>query len=191
MLGGPRVQLGDVETQRVEQAAGDVGDRDHRRALVVQLRRRDAADVAEALHDAALLVEPVPEPVARALRRHHDTGSRGLAPEDRAADRDRLPGHDLRHRMADEHRVRVHHPGHRLLVRRHVGRGDVGLRPDLAHELRREAARQLLDLARRERARVAANAALRAAVRAAAASAHFHVIHDASAAHSPSDTSES
>ena len=50
-----------------------------------------------------------------------------------------------------QHRVRVHHPRHRLLVRRHVGRRDVGLRADLAHELGREAARQPLELARRER----------------------------------------
>ena len=48
----------------------------------------------------------------------------------RAADRDRLAGDDLRHGVALLHRVRVHHPRHRLLVRRHVGRGDVLLRAD-------------------------------------------------------------
>ena len=65
------------------------------------------------------------------------------------------------------HRVRVHHPGHRLLVRGHVRGGDVLLRPDDGQELRREPARQALDLGQRELARVAANAALRAAVRQA------------------------
>ena len=34
------------------------------------------------------------------------------------------------HRVPALHRVRVHHPGHRLLVRRHVRRGDVLLRAD-------------------------------------------------------------
>ena len=75
-----------------------------------------------------------------------------------------LPGHDLRHRVAALHRVRVHHPRHRLLVRRHVGRGDVLLRPDERQQLRGEAARDALDLGVRQRARVAADAALRAAV---------------------------
>ena len=78
-------------------------------------------------------------------------------PEDGAADRDRLPGHDLRHRVAALHRVRVHHPGHRLLVRGHVRRGDVLLGPDDREQLGGEAAREPLDLAGRERARVAAH----------------------------------
>ena len=84
--------------------------------------------------------------------------------EDRAADRDRLPGHDLGDRVAGLHRVRVHHPGHRLLVRRHVRRRDVLLGPDHRQELGGEAAGQPLELGLRERARVAAHAALRAAV---------------------------
>ena len=147
------------------EATGDVGDGDHGCAPVVQLRRRDPADVAEPLNDAALLVELEPEPVTSTLCSHHDARARRLAPEDRAADRDRLTGHNLRHSVADEHRVRVHHPRHGLFVCRHVGRGDVGLRADLAHELRREAAGQPLQLARRERAGIAADAALRAAVR--------------------------
>ena len=57
------------------------------------------------------------------------------------------------HRVADLHRVRVHHPGHRLLVGRHVRRGDVALRADDRQELRGEAARQALQLGlRRARA---------------------------------------
>ena len=83
---------------------------------------------------------------ARAID-HHDAGAGRLVPEDRAADRDRLAGHDLRHRVAALHRVRVHHPGHRLLVRRHVRRGDVLLRPDERQQLRREPPRQPLELA--------------------------------------------
>src|SRR5690349_2283086 len=52
MLGDVRVQLGHLETRRRVGAPGDVGHRDHRRAVVVELRHRDAADVAEALDDA-------------------------------------------------------------------------------------------------------------------------------------------
>ena len=154
-----------VEPVRVVDAAGDVRDGDHGRAAVGQLVRRDAADVAEALHDAALLGEVPAEPLAGAGDDHHDAGAGRLVAEDGAADRDRLAGDDLRHRVADLHRVGVHHPRHRLLVRRHVGRGDVLLRPDHRQQVRREAARQALDLARRHLARVAANASLRPSVR--------------------------
>ena len=114
---------------------------------VDELVRRDPADVAEALDDAALLGEVPAEPLARAGDHHHDAGAGRLVPEDGAADRDRLAGHDLRHRVADLHRVRVHHPRHRLLVRRHVRRGDVLLRADDRQQLGGEAARQALELA--------------------------------------------
>ena len=107
------------------------------------------------------------EPVARARDDHHDAGAGRLVPEDGAADRDRLAGDDLRDRVAALHRVRVHHPRHRLLVRGHVRRGDVLLRADDRQELGGEPPRQALELAQRERARLAADAALRAAVREA------------------------
>ena len=102
-------------------------------------------------------------------RPHHDARARRLVPEERAADRHRLAGHDLGHGVAPLHRVRVHHPGHRLLVRRHVGRRDVELRPDELRELGGEAAGDARQLALRQVARVAAHAALRAAVRQAGA----------------------
>ena len=66
--------------------------------------------------------------------------------------------------MPDLHRVGVHHPGHRLLVRGHVRRRDVLLRADDRQQLRGEAAGDLLQLVRREVMRVAAEAALGAAV---------------------------
>ena len=134
----------DVETVLVVDATRDVGDRDHRGAAVDELVGGDAAHVAEALDDAALLGEVPAEPLAGAGDHHHDAGAGRLVPEHRAADRDRLAGHDLRHRVADLHRVRVHHPGHRLLVRRHVRRGDVLLRPDDRQELGGEATGQPL-----------------------------------------------
>ena len=157
----------DVEAGRVVDAAGHVRDGDDGGAAVGELVRGDPADVAEALDDAALLGEVPAEPLAGAGDHHHDAGAGRLVAEDGAADRDRLAGDDLRHGMADLHRVRVHHPRHRLLVRRHVGGGDVLLRADHRQQLRREAARQALDLALRHLARVAADAALRAAVRQA------------------------
>ena len=116
----------------------------------LQLGRRDAADVAEALHDAALPGERPAEPVAGA----RDAPSRRRAPvaswrKTEPPIDDRLPGDDLRHRVAALHRVRVHHPRHRLLVRRHVRRGDVLLRADDRQQLRGEAAREPLELAAR------------------------------------------
>ena len=52
MLGDVGVECRDVEPRLVVRASRDVRDRDDARAAVVQLRRGDAADVAEALHDA-------------------------------------------------------------------------------------------------------------------------------------------
>ena len=109
-------------------------------------------------------VEVPAEPRARALDHHHDAGARRLVPEQRAADRDRLAGHDLGHGVALLHRVGVHHPGHRLLVRGHVRRGDVELRADERREVGGEPARHARELAVRELPRAAAHAALRAAV---------------------------
>ena len=112
----------------------------------VELGRRDPADVAEALDDAALVGQLPAQPLAGALDHHHHAGAGRLVAEERAAERDRLAGHDLRHGVADLHRVGVHHPGHRLLVGRHVGRRDVLLRPDDRQQLRGEAPRHLPQL---------------------------------------------
>ena len=160
------VERGDVEPALGVEPAGDVRDGDDRRAeRRASSERRDAADVAESLDDAALVGERPAQAVARARDHHDDARAGRLVAEHRAADRDRLAGHDLRHGVAALHRVRVHHPRHRLLVRRHVRRRDVLLRADDRQELRREAPRQPLELAERHAARIAANAALRAAVR--------------------------
>ena len=69
MLGDVRVQLRDVEAVGRVDAARDVRHPEHRRAAHVQLGRRDAADVAEALDDAALLADLLAEALARALER--------------------------------------------------------------------------------------------------------------------------
>ena len=126
--------------------------------------RRDPADVAEALDDTVLLGQVPAEPVTSAGDHHNDAGAGGLVAEDGATDRDRLAGDDLGDGVADLHRVRVHHPGHCLLVGGHVGSGDVLLRPDHRQQLGGEAPGQALDLALRHLARVTADAALRTAV---------------------------
>ena len=133
----------------------------------MQLGRGDPADVAEALHDAPLLVERPAEPGAGALDDHDHARSGRLVTEHGAPDRDRLAGHDLRDRVALLHRVRVHHPRHRLLVRRHVRRRDVELRADERRELGGEPAGDARQLVLRQLVRAAADAALRAAVRQA------------------------
>ena len=188
-----RAVLADVLVQRRDVEAvrrrGRRRTRPRRRSTVApllgELGRGDAADVAEALDDAAQRGELPAEPRARALDHHHDAGAGRLVPEDRAADRDRLAGHDLRHGVALLHRVGVHHPGHRLLVRRHVGRGDVDLRADERREVGREPARDPRELgAARARAGCSARRPSRRRT-GSRSSAHFQVIHIASAAHSP------
>ena len=52
-----------------------------RRPLAASSLRGDAADVAEALHDAALVGELPAEPLARALDHHHDADAGRLVPE--------------------------------------------------------------------------------------------------------------
>ena len=179
----------------VVDAPRDVRDGHDRRTAIDELLRGDPADVAEALHDAALLGELPAQALAGACDHHHDPCAGGLVAEDRATDRDRLARDDLGHRVASLHRVRVHHPGHRLLVRRHVRRRNVDPRADHGKQLGGEATSQPLELAVRQLARVAANTALRAAVgkaeeralprhphgqRSALAERHLRVVPDAS-----------
>ena len=62
-------------------------------------------------------------------------------------------------------RVRVHHPGHRLLVRAHVWRRDVDLRTDERDQLLRVAPRHTLQFIERKRPRIAGHTALGTAIR--------------------------
>ena len=159
--------VGTSSPASVVDAARDVRDGDDRRALLVRARSPRSPPTLPKPWTTQRCSASVPaEPLARALDHHHDARAGRLVAEERAADRDRLAGDDLRHGVAHLHRVGVHHPGHRLLVRRHVGRGDVLLRADERRELGGEAARDRAASSRwRELARVAADAALRAAVR--------------------------
>ncbi len=160
-----RVERPDVEPARRVQAARDVRDGDDSGPQRLQLGGGDATHVAEPLHDAALVGERPAEPVARARDHHDHACSRRFMAEDRATDRDRLAGHDLRNGVAALHRVRVHHPGHRLLVRGHVGSRDVLFRADDRQQLRRETACHALELTERHAPRVAADASFRSSVR--------------------------
>ena len=137
------------------------------RAALVQLGRRNPSDVAEPLDDAALVGEIQAHPLAGLLGAHDDAGAGRLAAEDGAPDRDGLPRHNLGDGVPDLRRVGVHHPRHRLFVRRHVGRRNVLLRADGREQLGRETPCEPLELVLRQRVRVAADAALRAAVREA------------------------
>ena len=113
-----------------------------------ELGRGDAADVAEALDDAArararfqpsrsharsiTITTPAPVASCRKTEPPIETG---------------LPVTISGHGVALLHRVGVHHPGHRLLVRRHVRRRDVDLRADERREIGGEPAREPGELA--------------------------------------------
>ena len=131
-----------------------VGERDDGRALVGEDERQVGADVAEALDgDSPALDRQIllPQRLADAER----SAARGrLDPPHRAAHLERLPGDDAEHRVALVHRVRVEDPGHLARARAHVGRGNVGLRPDEVDDLGRVAARHPLQLGDGELLRV-------------------------------------
>src|ERR1019366_6420180 len=116
-------------------------------ALLVEEPREEAADVAESLHGDAHAGERavlLRDGIADA----EEASARGclLAPE-RAADRERLAGHDAQHGMALVHRVRVEHPRHHRAVGADIGSRDVLLRADLVDDLARVAAGATLELA--------------------------------------------
>ena len=79
------------------------------------------------------------------------------------AQHDRLAGDDARHRVARLLAVRIHDPGHDLLVGAHVGGGDVLIRSDDVDDFRRKAAGEALKLAAGQVGRVDPDAALGAA----------------------------
>ena len=141
-----------------------VADRDHGRPFSPEQPGGDRADVAEALdgHPCAAklqanLAHRLPEDV-------DEPAPGGVAAAGRAADEKRLARHDTGHRTALGHRVRVHDPGHDLLVGAHVGSRDVQIRADHQHDLGGVAPGHVLELLPAHRARVAGHPALRAAI---------------------------
>ena len=154
----------DVEPVLAVDAAADIRDRDHAAAELADESREPRPDVSESL-DGDGGIREVDAEILRRLLEAEDAAAarRGFASE-RPAELDRLSGHDCR-RVAVSRRVGVHHPGHRLRIRIHVGRGDVAVRPEDVADLLREAPGQALLLADAHRSRVALDAALRASER--------------------------
>ena len=105
-----------------------------------------------------------PQPLEGAKRQERDAVAGRLAPPERAARADRLAGDDLGHGDALVHRIGVHEPGHDLLVGAHVGRHHVDARADEGDHLLHVAARQVFQLADRQRRGVDRDAALAAAI---------------------------
>ena len=123
-----------------------------------------------------------------ARRDHHAAAGRFAAAE-RSAHDDRLAGDDGGFGVADVHAVGVHDPRHDLFVGVDVGRRHVLVGADGVDDFRDVAPRERFQFARRHLRRVADDAALAAAERECPATAHFHVIHAASAFTSSSETS--
>ncbi len=158
-------QRGRVQPPGVVDAALPVRHRHHEAAGVVQELRRQAADLAEALHGdrgAAVVHTGLAQ---RGEGGVHDAAAGRAATPLGAADADRLAGDDAGHRVALVGAERVHHPGHRLLVRADVRGRDVLLRADDRHDLAGVATGHPLELVAAEQPRVDGHAALRAAVR--------------------------
>src|SRR5205085_1100657 len=154
-----------VHPERVVGAALHVGDRDDLAASIVEVLRRKATYLAETLHrdgdvtrvDAGLL---------KRLERGDQYAATGRArPALGPTHADGLAGDDTGHGVAEVHRVGVHEPGHRLLVRADVRRWDVLLRPDDRADLAGVAPRDPLELRLAVEPRVDRDATLRPAVR--------------------------
>ena len=146
--------------------AGDrvVADADDPDAALREPERGVRADVAETLHDRGRMRAGDAEPIHRAEGEEGDAMPGRLAPSERAARADRFAGDDLGNGDALIHGIGVHEPGHRLLVGAHVGRHHVDAGPDERDHLLHVAARKVLELAERQRARIDRDAALAAAI---------------------------
>ena len=145
------------------ETAGDVRHARDDRPAVGQLDRGDGTDFAEALDDAAPAGK-IPPSRARAAITITTPAPVASARKTEPPIEIGLPVTISGTAWPDLHRVGVHHPGHRLLVRRHVGRRDVLLRADDREQLGGEAAGHAPGARARERARIAPDAALRPAV---------------------------
>jgi len=101
----------------------------------------------------------------RLVAANHHAASRCFAASARAAQFNRLARYHRRRCLPVVHRVCVHHPGHRLLARAHIRRGNIALRPKPIDQLGGIAPRQTLQFAARHLARITDNSALRPAKR--------------------------
>ena len=164
MGGDVLVERGDVDAVGVVDGALDVAGGHDLGALLGHQARAPRAHVAVALDGHAHvreLLSVVLEDLAQ--REHAPAPSRGVTPE-RAVQPDGLAGDDAGAEPVVA-RVVVEDPRHDLGVGVHVRGGDVGRRPDEVADGVDELAREALELAVRELARVDLDAALAAAER--------------------------
>ena len=189
VLGAPAGHRRDVEAVGIDEPGLGVGHRDDARADRIELGGGDRADVAEALDRDARLADVHADALADGLGHVDDAQAGGLAAPRRAAEHDRLARDDLEDRVAHHLRVRVHEPRHLALARAHIRRRDVAIGADDGDQLGGVAAREALELADAQVVRRSSARRPSRRRRAGPSSAHFHVIHIASAAHSPSETS--
>src|SRR5690606_8337705 len=113
-------------------------------ALERETESGDGAYIAKALDDGGTVLRLHFQEIHGALYEEDDAASGGLAPPGRTADRDWLPGDDLRHGVALVHRPGIHEPRHHLLVRPHVRTDDVRPRSDKGDHLLHIAPREPL-----------------------------------------------
>ena len=153
-----------VQPVGVVDAAEGIGHGDDLHAVAGQGERGDGADVAEALDGGGGFADVQPDGVGGAVDEVADAAAGGLAPAQRAAQRDRFAGDDAGHGGADVDGVGVHHPGHDLFVGAQVGGHDIHLRADERNHLLRVTAGEPLQFGLRQLAGVAGDAAFGAAV---------------------------
>ena len=161
----PVDHLGHVESVFVVETAADIGKSDDFVTGFLHQVRGHRANVAEALNDDPRRFFFHAELCQRLVPANHHAASRRFAASARAAQFNRLAGYDRRRRLPMMHRVRIHHPGHRLLARAHIRRGNIALRPKPIDQFGGIAPRQTFQLAARHLARIADNSALSSAKR--------------------------
>src|SRR6266852_582793 len=159
----PVDDLRHVKTFFIVKCAADVREADNLVARFFHEFPGHGTDVAEALnHDAAawFLDSQLGE---RLVAANHHPAAGGFFPAARAAEFDRLAGHNGCGGLTDVHRVRVHDPSHGLFVSADVGRWDVALRTQPIGQFRGIAASKPLELSSGHLPRIANHSALRAA----------------------------
>ena len=142
-----------------------VADRDHLAAGLGQQLGRGVTHVADALDRHGRIFGTDAKMLQRGQRGQHAATPGGFRAAFRAADTQRLAGHDRRHRMAGLHADRVHHPGHDLGVGIDVRRGDIAVGTDHDADLAGVAPRQVFELVAAEQLGVDDHAPLGAPVR--------------------------
>ena len=105
------------------------------------------------------------EVAQRLIADRRDAAPGRFPPATRAANRERLASDHRRHCLAHVHGIGVHDPRHRLVVRVHIRRGNVLLRPDELNDVGSVAPSHALELALRHLVRIADDSAFRTAER--------------------------